>query len=146
MGTSARKRAMDLLARREHSRTELIRKLETRGIPLDEATEAVGTLEGEGLVDDERFAESFVASRIRRGQGPARIGHELAQRGVSRDVSAGALTDPDEVWVERAIDVLLRRYGNRPADDYGERAKRMRFLYQRGFTSDQARRAVAADN
>jgi regulatory protein len=133
---------MDLLARREHSRQELLNKLTTKGFEPEEAAEAVAGLEADGLVNDSRFVESFTAYRIRRGQGPMKIGHDLEQRGIPRDMRFDSLNEPDEIWVERATDVLNRKFGGTPASDYKDRARRMRFLYQRGFTSEQARAAV----
>ncbi len=76
---------MDLLSRREHSCTELRRKLALREFAEDEIDQAVTALAAEGLASDERFAESFVTARVRRGQGPRRIQLELDAAGGGRD-------------------------------------------------------------
>ncbi|MEM8685357.1 MAG: regulatory protein RecX, partial [Pseudomonadota bacterium] len=78
----ARKKAMDLLARREQTRGELITKLEKAGFASDIAAAVVTELGSEGLQSDQRFAEAFVQSRYRTGKGPARVRAELRGKAV----------------------------------------------------------------
>lgn len=134
---------MDLLSRREHSLAELRTKLLARGFEADEVESAVGALAGEGLADDSRFLEAFVASRIRKGQGPIRIRAELAERGVAADSAATYLADAHD-WRALAREVRARRFGATAPREFRERARQARFLEYRGFTSDQVRAALAA--
>jgi regulatory protein len=60
--------AVELLARREHSRLELERKLATRGFPEAVIAPALDALEHSGLLVAARFTESFIRSRIAKGQ------------------------------------------------------------------------------
>ena len=78
----ARKKAMDLLANREHGLVELERKLVNAGFESDVAADAVHALHEEGLQSDRRFVESFVQSRINQGKGPVRIHADLGERGI----------------------------------------------------------------
>ncbi|GAB1257128.1 regulatory protein RecX [Aurantivibrio plasticivorans] len=137
--------AMNLLARREHSAQELYQKLQKR-FPRDLSliTEAIKQLQSENLQSDERFAEAFVASRVRRGQGPNRIGMELRQRGVEKSVIAMNLEafDPSE-WVALAKDVCARKYGENATQDRKQQAKQYRFLQYRGFSADHIRKALS---
>ena len=75
---AVRRAAMDLLARREHGRVELTRKLRKRGAPEDMIDTALQQLSEEGLLSEARYLESFVAYRARAGYGPLRIREELA--------------------------------------------------------------------
>jgi regulatory protein len=133
---------MDLLARREHSRRELMQKLARRfgdREPTDELEAAINTLATEGLQSDERFALSFTRERLQRGNGPRRIRAELQQRGVDEALIDMALAEvPVEEgtsWDAQARLVLEKRFGDAPARDFPERARRLRFLDQRGFSS-----------
>src|SRR5690606_32637643 len=63
---AARHKALALLARREHSRFELVRKLCLLGCPETHATEVVDTLAAEGLQDDRRFTAAWIESRMRK--------------------------------------------------------------------------------
>lgn len=139
---SARHAAMDLLARREHARGELASKLARKGYETEEIDEALGGLAEEGLQSDGRYAEHFVSARAGRGQGPIRIRHDLEAAGVDAVVIDEALSNCGVDWRASAIDVLAKRFGEDPPAGYPEKAKRMRFLSQRGFGMDEIRAAV----
>ena len=102
---------MDLLARREHSRLELERKLEARGLESGAVAQALDELECDGLLDDGRFAESFVAARARKGQGPVRIRAELRERGVDEADTARGLAEAGADWNEIAARARSKRFG-----------------------------------
>ncbi len=137
-GRSARAVAMDLLARREHSLAELRAKLAERDFSPEEAEAAVVALAREGLASDSRFLDAFVASRIRKGQGPIRIRAELRQRGIDAATIDAAL-DAAHDWCALARAVRAGRFGGTSPVDVRERARQSRFLEYRGFTSGQIR-------
>jgi regulatory protein len=140
---------MDLLARREHSLAELREKLAARDFEPAEIEAALEALAREGLADEGRFVEAFVASRIRKGQGPIRIRAELQERGVSGDAIASALADSGgggHDWRALARDVRQRRFGAGVPREFPDRARQARFLEYRGFTADQVRAALEADD
>ncbi len=145
--------AMDLLARREYSRAELFEKLTQKSFEDGEIESCLDALQEQGLQSDSRFAESFVRSRILRGQGPVRIKMELRRRGVESDLQAEAFesvqTQERIDWFELAFETLSRRFSDSgaPAGESfvppKERAKRERFLANRGFDFDQIRYALS---
>ena len=136
------RRALGLLARREHSRAELRAKLARSGHERAAAERAVEDLAQRGLVSDARFAEAFVRSRIERGSGPLRIRRDLEARGVEPEVVDRFLDAQDEEWEERARSARTKRFGAAPPGDRGEAARQSRFLLGRGFTRRQVRRAI----
>lgn len=140
-----RGRALALLARREHSRAELHRKLSELG-GAGEALDAVlDDLARERLQSDERFAESFVRSRVVRGQGPQAIATELRVRGVDKELLESVLTQgPD--WYAQAAEVRHKRFGPALPEDARERARQARFLQYRGFTAAQVGHALRCEN
>lgn len=128
---------MDLLARREHSHVELQRKLRTKFPEQADLIETViDGLQQEQLQSDERFAEAFTSSRVKKGQGPQRIRMELQQRGVSSPIIAIVLDEGGVDWYQLAHNVLMKKYGNKPCLDFKEKAKRSQFLHYRGFHSE----------
>ena len=137
--------ALQLLARREHSRRELTRKLAARGFPEDIISPVLDELERSGSLAEARFTESFVRSRVAKGQGPARIRAELAQRGVADAEVEGALHEADVDWLATIRAVRRKRFGPSPPRDYLERARQARFLEYRGFDSGQIRAALELD-
>jgi len=139
---SPRNKALDLLSRREHSVAELRAKLVVRDFDPDAIDVAIDTLVCEGLISDDRFASVFIASRVRKGQGPIRIRGELKQRGVADDLIALHLEQADTDWVELARGVRDRKYGSNRSSEYRDRARQSRFLQYRGFSGEQIRAAL----
>ena len=136
--------AVRLLARREHSRFELARKLGSRGHPDDLIEETIGDLSRAGLQSDERFAQAFVRSALRRGQGPLKIRAGLAERGVDSDIAPDYFELDADEWSERAADALRKRFGPAPVESRADWAKRARFLAGRGFPSDVAAKVLGS--
>lgn len=136
------RRALGLLALREHSRAELRAKLTRSGHEPGEVERAVEDLGRQGLVCDARFAEAFIRSRIERGSGPHRIRRDLEARGVE-SATVERLLDPEEdTWGMRARRAREKRFGTAPPGDRSEAARQSRFLLGRGFTRRQVRRAI----
>jgi regulatory protein len=138
---AARRKAMDLLARREHAVEELVGKLVKSGFDDATARVAVARLGTEGLQDDGRYVESLVQTRIRQGKGPERIRAELRQQGIAADVVAEALDTAGVDWFAIARDVRLRKFGAAVPSDFKDKARQMRFLHYRGFDSAQVQGA-----
>jgi len=132
---AVRRAAMDLLARREHGRMELSRKLRSRGASADLIEPALERLADEGLLSEARYLESFVRMRANAGYGPLRIREELTQRGLPREDIEQALRDSGFDWSEQLRDVWLRKFGELPGDQR-ERARQGRFLSYRGYPLD----------
>ena len=144
-GPSPRLQAMNWLARREYSLAELRARLAEREYPPDVVEATVAELAADGLVSDERFAEALVAVRVRKGQGPARIRTELQRRGVSRDLIRLHVDDAGQEWHELACEVRRKKFGAMMPVDFKEKARQMRFLEYRGFTSEHIRTALGED-
>ncbi|MCP4001857.1 MAG: regulatory protein RecX [Gammaproteobacteria bacterium] len=139
---SPRNKAMNLLARREHSQAELRTKLAAREYSPEEIEATVTTLVADGLLSDERFTEAYIAARTRTGQGPVRIRGELKQRGVDARVIGMYLDDVAVEWHGLACEVRSKKFGEGVPTGFKEKAKQMRFLEYRGFTSEQIRVAM----
>lgn len=138
---AVRRAAMDLLARREHGRAELARKLRQRGAEAELIDAALERLSEEGLLSDQRFVESFIRSRASAGYGPLRIREELSQRGVPRAQAERALADSEIDWADNLRELWRRRFASLP-QDARERAKQGRFLLYRGFAQDAVSRLL----
>lgn len=132
---------MNLLARREHSTRELKRKLKVRGMEGVVVDEVLATLQQQQLLSDERFVEMLVHSRVGKGQGPLRIQAELREHGVSDELVSAAVDINDPQWHDKIKEVRHKRFGVSLPGNTNERAKQMRFLQYRGFTSEQIRAA-----
>ena len=139
---AVRRVAMDLLARREHGRAELSRKLRQRGATQDLIDPALDRLAEEGLLNESRYLESYIASRARAGYGPVRIREELSQRGLPRGEIDGALRLCGVDWSENLREVWRRKFARLP-QDARERAQQGRFLSYRGYSMEAISRLLS---
>ena len=146
-GASLLTQAIALLARREHSRAELARKLLQRleeGQSPAEVDSTLDELERRGLLSEARFAASLVRTRSPR-IGDARLEHELRTRGVPAETAAAALEFLRRAEggseIARARAVWTRRFGVLPRSTE-ERARQSRFLQARGFGAEVIRKIL----
>ena len=150
---SLKGRGLQILSQREHSRSELRRKLMVHARaaqaegedwsesapPAVEQVEAVlDWLQANRYLSEERFVESRVHARASRF-GNLRIRRELAQHGVALTPDAAQQLKDSEA--ARAREVWSRKFGQ-VAADAAERARQVRFLAGRGFSSEVIRRVV----
>ncbi len=141
---AVRRAAMDLLARREHGRIELSRKLRSRGAPPELIEPALDRLAEEGLLSEARYLESFVRMRANAGYGPLRIREELSQRGLAREDIEQALRDSGFDWGAQLYEVWMRKFAGELPGDQRERARQGRFLSYRGYPLDMISRLLRA--
>ncbi len=128
--------AMNLLARREHSRCELKQKLRKRFHDDDLIEEQLDQLSAENLQSDSRYAESFLRQRIGRGHGPLRIRQEMRQKGIRDTEIELAMAEEQPDWFALAEKAYHRKFGQLPPEDVRDKAKRSRFMQYRGFGLD----------
>jgi regulatory protein len=138
--SSIRNKAMDLLARREHSAQELRQKLKAREYDADAIDEILQVLKEDRLQSDERFTESYVNHRFNAGVGPLKIRYELRQKGVSDRLVDEFLEPLSDQWDELMTRQRIRKYGASIPNDYAERMKQARFLQNRGFSPESVMR------
>ncbi len=140
-------RAVALLARRDHSRAELSRKLSRYIGDSDDPAELIRVLDEldrNQLLSDERFAAAVARSRSHRF-GDARIRHDLRRFGVADETSAAALATLAGTEVARAYEVWSKRFTALPTSA-AERAKQARFLQSRGFSIDSIVRVMRGES
>ncbi len=129
---------------REHGAKELEAKLSRKGYDSMTTQQVIEDLRESGLVSDRRFAEAVVRSHVARGHGPLRIRYELRELGVAQELIDASLTGEVSDWRALAIEVRRRKFGECIPPTYVQRAKQMRFLQYRGFSTDQIRAVFAA--
>ena len=132
-------RALRLLARREHSRNELARKLAPHAESKETLEAVLDFLVLKRFLSNERFAE-VRARWLARKYGAAKIRQDLRGKGISDDVSARVASHQNDIPTAKAI--LERKYPG-VATTHKERAKRARFLQSRGFSYDTIRAVIA---
>jgi regulatory protein len=138
----AKESAFRLLGYRDRSRAELGRKLRDRGYPAAVASAVVARLEELGIVDDQRFAASWVRSRAAQGMGARRIARELGQKGVAAETIDAALAP--EASEETQLQAAVHALRGKVATDPRQRDRLVRRLVTKGFDLRTAIRAVGS--
>lgn len=163
-------RALRVLAAREHGREELRDKLLMPPAPWpkrgedgrrqraeivqgvvpekpdeDMLDDVLDALEREGYLSDQRFAESFVNMRARRGHGPLRIKNDMKQKKLPTEFISDAFEACETDWFELAREVRERKFGEELPTEFKEKARQMRFLQSRGFEMQHCQYALQAD-
>jgi regulatory protein len=139
-GADLRARALRLLARREHSRAELRRKLSPHveeGIDLDALLD---DFTKRGWLSEQRFIEQTVRAKARRF-GPLKIAHHLREKGIDEAGIAEGLTLAKAGEAEALETAWRSRFGCVPTDA-NEKARQIRFLQGRGFALDSILRLL----
>lgn len=136
-------RAIRILAMRDHSEQELRRKLaapvmskngpEALNVTPEEVDKVVEWCIENRYLDDERFVRQFIASRSRKGYGPARVRQELKQKGISRETIESAMRECVIDWAQLAKEQAQRKYGESLPTVFAEKVKIQRFLLYRGY-------------
>jgi len=88
----------------------------------------------------------LLSARRARGFGPVRIRHELEEKGIATELIEQWLDVSDPDWIEQVRRVREKKYGKKLPRDYPERARQARFLQYRGYTHDQIKRVLSADD
>lgn len=144
MSISLRERALQLLARREHARAELARKLAPHAESAEQLEALLEDLSERRLLSDERYAEMRLNARASRF-GNARLAYELRTQGVSEELVEAALASTEQE-LTRARQVWAQKFGKEGnAPDAAGRARQMRFLLSRGFSGETIRRVLRGD-
>jgi regulatory protein len=127
--------ALKMLIRREHSKLELLQKLNLKGFDDSVINYSIALLAEQKYQSDKRFSEAFILLRYNQGKGPVKISVELKSRGISRfDLTLFN-------WFELAKEVKYKKFGDGKSLDYKEEAKQKRFLQSRGFGFDEINQA-----
>ncbi len=125
---------------RDYAKAEVEDKLLSAGYDKDVVQEIAQKAQDGNLINDERFSEVFIRSKIMDGWGPRKIQQALAKRGIALDEVKGW---PEEFIahdqeVERAYALIKHRSVLRK----NPFEKSVRFLASKGFSYDICKQAA----
>ena len=143
-------RALNILAFRARSSSELARSLQRKGEEKPHVDWAIARLTEQGLVDDAAFARSFARAKVVGGkQSKRRVQQDLARKGVSRSMSDEAI---ETVFEEEAVDqrAIVEEAARKKLrslaglDPAVQRRRLYGFLARRGYELDDIRSVLSA--
>ena len=139
------KKAFDLaircLGNREHSRKEIITKLEQRRFSPEDVEKTLERLDELGLLDDRSFAANYVGSKARKTpSGRYKLSHELRQKRIPDEIIEEVLSEYDSN--AHCLNAALKKLPFLKGDDHYRRKKMHVFLINRGFDSQTIRETL----
>ena len=134
----AKLRAANLLAKREYTENQIRNKLKEGGYPPICIETAISCMKTYHYLDDERYAASYLASRLEK-KSKRQLSMELLNRGIEKEMVQTMLeeADQDGETQVRAVRALLKKkkFSNQTST-YEERQKISAYLYRKGFSTD----------
>lgn len=134
--------AFALLAKREYSAADLKSKLLDAGGDSSAVEQLIGELSHSHYQSDERMAGMLVRQNIRKGRGMARIQQDLKKHQIDPELAQQELQEVN--WLQQAMDLRVKRFGQELPDDPKEKNRQLRFLQYRGFSLDICFKAISA--
>ena len=148
-------KALDLLSLRDYSRRELSDKLVTKawekkeqkdmdlGSLKQQASDICDRLEELGLLNEERFARSYVDELIRRKHlSKSGLRTALIQKGVQRDIIETVLEEVDVDPVEQIRELLATKFRNRDLSDEKQKTRTVNALLRLGYHYNEIHAAM----
>ena len=137
----AKQTALDYLAYKPRTETEVRRKLRETDTPAPVIEDVVARMRELGYLDDEAYAHDYAHNRFsNKGYGPVRIRRELVERGVDRPLADRAVDDLfADADAQGAAREHAEKYWPRIADEDDPRRQKQKlhdYLRRRGFTAD----------
>lgn len=128
------KKVLHYCAYQDRCTQEVRSKLATFDMPDSEKKKMLKLLVDEGYLDDERYASTFVRSKIHlKKWGVNKIKMSLKMKGISEEIINDALSEIDpEIYKEELIKVLKSKKINE-SDPYKKKAKLAQYAMQKGY-------------
>ena len=131
-----------MLARREHTRAEMTRKLAPHSESPEQIEQLLDALAARGWLSEARFAESR-ANTLARKFGSRKLEYDLRSRGVSDEVVERTVEQALTRELDNCRAAWEKKFGVLP-QTAAERGRQMRFLAGRGFSAEAVRRVLKA--
>ena len=123
---NAKKKSLDLLARKRYAKNELLNKRLKYDIN-ESAAEAA-------CIWAEQYAKSYISDAVRvKKKGIRKIFYELYLKGIDKNTAEDALSEiKDEINIQENIDSLIKKRLKDPSDKK-QLQSTVRFLLSRGY-------------
>ena len=140
-----RARGLYWISKRAYSVHDFRVKLEK----VSELTEQIDALITDFInrdwLNEQRYMEMFVRTKLSMGLGRQRIQQELTQHGLKNEEISLYIDSLEIDWFEQAESTYQRKFADKPMDVkqlgrdkfYKEKAKRYRYMSYRGFNPDE---------
>lgn len=126
-----------LLGRRDYSVKELKKKFKEKEYEESDVKEVLDYLIEHEYQSDEKFARSFINSKLNAKIGFSKIKSLLIyEKGIDKELAENILETIDNNELENIMSILSTKYRNKDLKDFKEKNKAFRFLVSKGFNFD----------
>ena len=110
----------------------------------DEIQKAIYELKAQNLINDERFAQEWIAAKLRKGKGPYFINKQLKRLGIDSIIINQAIDDIDEVDQLDAAKKIIQKKRSmfNKLNNTKKRLKIRQYLFNNGFSSQVIRKTI----
>jgi regulatory protein len=137
---------MYLLGRRDYSAKEMAKKFKEKEYQPEEIELVMAHLQERGYQSDERFARSFINSKLGSKIGISKIKSTLAfEKGVDKELIETVVSELELDEVSVIMKIVAQKYRNKDLTDQKEKSKAFRFLVSKGFSFSDIKRALSVD-
>ena len=133
-----RKKALQYLARREHTRSQLRKKLLRHG-SRNEVNEVLDRLVSDNILSESRYLESYIRSYAYKLYGPEYITASLCHQGFDPDKVEQSLSAARIDWLAGARRFYAKKFVRSKAMDEQEQQRRTHAMQRRGFREETIR-------
>jgi len=139
--------SMYLLGRRDYSVKEMVKKFKEKEYKQEDIDAVMTHIKERGYQSDERFARSYINSKLNSKIGISKIKSTLTfEKGVDKDIIENILADMELDEVSVIVKIINQKYRNKDLKDPKEKNKAFRFLVSKGFSFDDIKRALSIEN
>lgn len=127
-------KAMRFCAYQDRSESEVRNKIATLNTGNIDIEEIVQRLKDEQFIDDIRFAESYVAGKLRqKGWGKLKLKNQLYQKGIAPSLIAQVITSIDDETYLNVLRQHIEKWLRLNEIEDRDLTKLYRFLESKGF-------------
>jgi len=140
----AKNLAFRLLKYRDRSEKEIVNRLKKKKVSREVIEKVIAELKSLSLLDDRKFAKSWIQERIRKGYGLLKIKVELKEKGIDQDLLKDLLQDINkDAWVLPQIrELVQKRIKKYNKIDLNVKRKILSYLVRRGFPYEKVIRVL----
>ena len=123
-------------AYQERSEAEVRKKMGTLAVPVAMADEIVKELKACDFLNEPRFAETYVRSKLKEKWGKLKIRQGLYQKGIDADVIQEQMDKIDDDQYLEAVRESMEKWKRLNSQDADNRPKLIRHMLSKGFAMD----------
>ena len=134
--------ALNWLSRRDYSESQLSQRLSRQGGEHSDIAQVIAWCKRENYLDESRYVQMMVRSRVGKGYGLNYIVQECRQQQIPKEQVMQCAAELEIDWFAQACQLYQKKYGQSEVTDYKERLKRMAYMQRRGFSNEQIQIAM----